>query len=42
MASNIFFKKKNIRLDKLFPGNNISKKFIVKDIKPLIMLKKMN
>ena len=40
MASNIFFKKKNIRLDKLFPGNNIGQKFIVKDIKPLNYAKK--
>ena len=36
MSSNIFFKRKNITIDKIFPNIKLDKKFIVKSIKPLI------
>ena len=36
MTSNIFFKKKNITIDKIFPNIKHDKKFTVKSIKPLI------
>ena len=35
MSSNIFFKKKNIRLDKIFPKTKFRDNFIVKSIQPL-------
>ncbi len=35
MSSNIFFKKKNIRLDKIFPKIKFRDNFIVKSIQPL-------
>ena len=35
MTKNIFFKKKNIKISKLFPSTIFSKDFVVKDIKPL-------
>ena len=36
MSSNIFFKRKNITIDKIFPNIKLDKKFVVKSIKPLI------
>ena len=36
MNSNIFFKKKNIKIAKLFPTNKFKKNFIINSIKPLI------
>ena len=36
MNSNIFFKKKNITIDKIFPNIKLDKNFAVKSIKPLI------
>ncbi len=36
MESNIFFKKKNIKLGKIFPKHNFKKDFIINSIKPLI------
>ena len=36
MSSNIFFKKKNIQLDKLFPKIKFKKTFSIQGIKPLI------
>ena len=35
MNSNIFFKKKNIKIKELFPKNNFKRNFVVNDIKPL-------
>ena len=35
MGSNIFFKKKNIKLSYLFPKERLKEDFIVKDIRPL-------
>jgi UDP-3-O-[3-hydroxymyristoyl] glucosamine N-acyltransferase len=35
MSSNIFFKKKNIKINHLFPQEKFKSNFIVKDIKPL-------
>ena len=40
MNSNIFFKKKNIKLKKLFPKNQLKQDFIVKNIQPLSLAKK--
>jgi UDP-3-O-[3-hydroxymyristoyl] glucosamine N-acyltransferase len=39
MNKNIFFKKKNINIKKLFPKNKFKKYFVVKDIKPLTIAK---
>ena len=36
MKSNIFFKKKNIKIDKIFPNIKLNKKFVVDSVKPLI------
>ena len=36
MKSNIFFKKKNIKIDKIFPNIKLDKKFVVDSVKPLI------
>ena len=41
MTSNIFFKKKNIKLNKLFPQNKFKKNFQVQDIKTSSFSKKM-
>ena len=41
MTSNIFFKKKNIKLNKLFPQNKFKKNFQVQDINLFIQQKKM-
>ena len=35
MSKNIFFKKKNIKINKVFPKLNFKKNFLVNDIKPL-------
>ena len=35
MEKNIFFEKKNIKIDKIFPKIKLKKKFVVKSIKPL-------
>ena len=35
MSKNIFFKKKNIKFNKLFPKINLNNNFVIKDIKPL-------
>ena len=35
MNSDFFFKKKNLKLKKLFPSNNIKKEFFISSIKPL-------
>ena len=35
MTNNIFFKKKNVKINKIFPDKKFSKEFIIKDIKPL-------
>ena len=35
MSSNIFFKKKNININKIFLEKNLKKNFIINDIKPL-------
>ena len=40
MKKNIFFEKKNIKVDKVFPGIKFEKKFLVKSIKPLITASK--
>ena len=40
MSSNIFFEKKNIRLNKLFPSIKFKNNFIVSSIKPLKSAKK--
>ena len=40
MTSNIFFKKKNIEASKIFPNNNIPKKYKFRDIKPLFLANK--
>ena len=40
MESNIFFKKKNINLKKLFPNNKFKEDFSVNSIKPLILAEK--
>ena len=36
MSSNIFFKKKNIKVYKLFPNRNLKKNFEIDSIKPLL------
>ena len=35
MGSNIFFKKKNIKLKKLFPNEKLTQDFQIKDVRPL-------
>ena len=40
MSSNIFFKKKNIQIKKIFKKNYLKNNFIVNDIKPLNIAKK--
>ena len=35
MSKNIFFKKKNIKINKVFPKLNFKKNFLVNDIKSL-------
>ena len=35
MQKNIFFKKKNIKIQKLFPNHYFKKNFIINDVKPL-------
>ena len=40
MSSNIFFKKKNITINNIFPNNVFKKNFIVNDIKPLNLANK--
>ena len=40
MSSNIFFKKKNIKFNKLFPKEKLNYNFQVNDIKPLDRAKK--
>ena len=40
MKSNIFFKKKNISLKKIFPKQKIKENFLVDSIRPLILAKK--
>ena len=40
MNSNIFFKKKNIKIAKLFPSNKFKENFIVNSIKPLFSAQK--
>ena len=39
MSLNIFFKKKNIKLSRLFPKEKFKQNFLVKDIKPLHLAK---
>ena len=39
MKSNIFFKKKNISLNKIFPKHKIKQKFVIDSIRPLIFAK---
>ncbi len=39
MNSNFFFKKKNIKINKLYPNINLKKNFIINDIKPLGLAK---
>jgi UDP-3-O-[3-hydroxymyristoyl] glucosamine N-acyltransferase len=40
MSSNIFFKKKNITLNKIFPKLKIKENFVIDSIRPLILAKK--
>ena len=40
MNSNIFFKKKNIKLKKLFPDYKFKENFVVESVKPLVSAKK--
>ena len=40
MKSNIFFKKKNINLNKIFPKHKIKQNFVIDSIRPLIFAKK--
>ena len=40
MRENIFFRKKNIKLSKLFSNIDISSDFLINDIKPLHLAKK--
>ena len=40
MNQNIFFKKKNIKANKLFLKNLVKKSFIINDVKPLHLAKK--
>ena len=40
MKSNIFFKKKNIKSNKLFPNEKFKKNFIINDVKPLKVAQK--
>ena len=40
MNSNIFFKKKNIKIKKIFPNHNLEENFDVNSVKPLIFAKK--
>ena len=40
MPSNIFFKRKNIKIDKVFNNYSFKENFIINDIKPLILAEK--
>ena len=40
MKSNIFFEKKNISLNKIFPNHKIKENFVVNSIRPLIFAKR--
>ena len=40
MKSNFFFKKKNFKLDKLFPNTKIKDNLLINECKSLKMLKK--
>ena len=40
MGSNIFFKKKNIQLNKIFPNYKFKKNFLINSVKPIILAKK--
>ena len=40
MKSNFFFKKKNFKLDKLFPNTKIEDNLLINDIKSLLDAKK--
>ena len=35
MSLNIFFKKKNIKVSKIFPNLKFDKDFLINDVKPL-------
>ena len=41
MSSVSFFKKKRVTLKKLFPFEKISKDFIIENVRPLHLAKKM-
>jgi hypothetical protein len=40
MSSNIFFKKKNIKINKIFPKIKFKKILLINDVKPLNKAKK--
>ena len=40
MSSNFFFKKKNVKINKIFPNIRFKKNFIINDVKPLQLAKK--
>ena len=40
MSDNIFFKKKNIKINKIYPGFTFKKNFLINDIKSLDKAKK--
>ena len=41
MSENLFFKKKKIKLDKIFPKSKFKSNIIINDVKPLTSAKKM-
>ena len=41
MSSNFFFKKKSLKLNQVFPDNKKIENFIINEVKPLHLAKKM-